>query len=113
VSKHDNDGLVNDPSQCPLWAGRLKAVRLCINYDLNKSGKDYAGLIAALERLGAKRACRSTWLLDTSSSERGVYDYLSPYLDKDDFYFSVVITQKPFWTRMFATGAAWINARWA
>lgn len=86
--------------------------RYCINYDLNKAGKDYSGLIKALEKLGACRACRSTWLLDTWLTEYQIHQTLDPYLDDDDCYFSVQITQKPFWTRLLTTGAIWLEARW-
>ena len=86
--------------------------RLCINYDLNKAGKDYSGLITALERLGASRACRSTWLLDTPLTEDRVYAVLAPHLDNDDFYLSVQIAQRPYWTRLMVAGANWLKARW-
>ena len=99
-------GEVNHPR------GGSDMIHLCINYDLNKAGKDYSGLIAALRHLGAKPACRSTWLLETNLTEVAVYWSVAPHLDADDFYMSVQIGKRPYWTRLLESGASWLRARW-
>lgn len=59
-----------------------------ISYDLNKSGKDYKGLISAIMGLGANLHCTdSYWLVACNQTSQQIYDKLKPYLDNDDHIF--------------------------
>ena len=57
-----------------------------ITYDLNKAGKDYAGLLPAIKSLSPewRKPLLSTWLVDTSLSAQQIYDRLERYIDSDD-----------------------------
>ncbi len=60
----------------------------CITYDLNKSGKDYKGVIQAIKDAGDQGYCnfgKSAWLVKTKlKSAQTVYSMIEPYLDSDD-----------------------------
>lgn len=59
-----------------------------ISYDLNKSGKNYEGLIKAIKAVGASCHCTdSYWLVSTDQSAEDVYKKLKPHLDDDDHIF--------------------------
>lgn len=45
-----------------------------ISYDLIKPEKDYPDLIAALERMGAKRVLLSEWMVRSQKTIREAYD---------------------------------------
>ena len=56
-----------------------------ISYDLNKAGKDYEGLIAAIKKYPDWCSpTKSYWLIATNNSAEQVYEYLRPHLDADD-----------------------------
>ncbi len=81
-----------------------------VSYDLNKAGKDYAGLYAALKTYDYFHLLDSTWLLYTVESAAQIWSKLSPYIDKDDSILIAEITSnnsgwlsKQAWT--------WINQR--
>jgi len=71
---------------------------LMIGYDLNKSGKNYEGLIDAIKALsrGWWHHLDSTWLVKSELTVSETRDTLKPYLDGDDELLVLRVT-----------GAAW------
>ena len=58
----------------------------CISYDLNKSGKDYKGLIEELKRSNSWwHYLKSTWLIYTNESASAIWDRISSHVDSDDY----------------------------
>jgi hypothetical protein len=55
-----------------------------VGYDLDKPGQDYHKLIAELQRLGAKRALESQWMLRSDMTCAGVRDHLQKFMDAND-----------------------------
>ena len=57
-----------------------------IGYDLNKSGKDYSGLISAIKGIanGYWHHLDSTWLVNTTMSASQIRDWLAANVDHDD-----------------------------
>jgi hypothetical protein len=56
-----------------------------INYDLNKPGQNYDGLINKIKSLGSwANPCKSCWLVSTSLSAKAVADVLKGYIDPGD-----------------------------
>lgn len=55
-----------------------------ISYDLNKTGKDYKGLYAAIEFFTYFHPLDSTWFVDTDWSAHQIWLRLKPHLDNDD-----------------------------
>ncbi|MCP3810080.1 hypothetical protein NLX78_22935 [Paenibacillus sp. Lou8.1] len=56
-----------------------------VSYDLNKAGKDYAGLYSAIKSCGPwMHKLDSTWLISTQKSAEEVYNILAPHIDSDD-----------------------------
>lgn len=60
----------------------------CITYDLNKSGKDYKGVIQAIKDAGDQGCCsfgKSAWLIKSSiKSAQAIYSMIEPHIDSDD-----------------------------
>ena len=59
---------------------------LQINYDLNKAGQNYTGLIEKIKTVGTSWAkpCESCWLVATTKSPNAVFELLKPYIDSND-----------------------------
>lgn len=57
-----------------------------INYDLNKAGQNYEGLINKIKAIANSWAkpCESCWLIATNKSTAEVYEALRPYIDSND-----------------------------
>lgn len=57
-----------------------------IDYDLNKTGQNYSGLIKKIEALGTSYAkpCKSCWLVATRKSPTEAYNELRPLIDDND-----------------------------
>ena len=57
-----------------------------INYDLNKSGQNYEGLINKIKTIanGYARPCKSFWLIRTNMTQQEVYNSLLPFIDQND-----------------------------
>lgn len=57
-----------------------------INYDLNKAGQNYEGLINKIKSIanGYASPCESCWLIHTNKSPNDVYDALRPHIDNND-----------------------------
>lgn len=64
----------------------------CVAYDLNNSGKNYDGLIQAIENYTNIKALYSTWFIKSNSSASDIYNNLSSYIDRDDHLFVVEIS---------------------
>lgn len=72
-----------------------------ISYDLNKSGKDYEGLIAAIKSYGTWcTPTKSYWLVVTTGSAKDIYNKLKPHLDNDD---------RIFIQRVMGDNAGWMS----
>lgn len=58
---------------------------LCVSYDLNAPGKNYARLIEAIKSYDNWwHYLDSTWLIITSQSPSAVRDHLSQFIDAND-----------------------------
>ena len=57
-----------------------------INYDLNRTGQNYEGLINKIKAIanGYARPCKSLWLIKTNMTQKEVYGALVPYVDQND-----------------------------
>lgn len=65
-----------------------------INYDLKRPGQNYDALHEAIKGCGSWwHYLGSTWLVDTNLNAKGIWDRLSPYVDKNDNMFIVSITR--------------------
>jgi len=66
-----------------------------IGYDLNKSGKNYDGLIAKIKEIsnGWWHNLDSTWLIGHAGRADKIRDALTPYIDKDDELLVVLLAK--------------------
>lgn len=82
-----------------------------VSYDLNKAGKDYAGLHAELKKTnGWYHLLDSTWLLYTSETANQIWGRLQSHIDKDDNILIAQITSNNAgW--LPKTAWEWLNAR--
>jgi hypothetical protein len=65
-----------------------------INYDLKRPGQNYEALYAAIKSCGDWcHHLGSTWLVDTSLDATGVWNTLSPHVDKNDFFLVIGVTR--------------------
>lgn len=59
-----------------------------VTYDLNKAGKNYDGLIKAIQAYGSYcKPQKSAWFIDTQETAAQVRDKLSKQIDSDDDLF--------------------------
>ena len=66
------------------WKGNLMAVHW-VNYDLNKTGQNYDGLIEYLTSIGAwAKPLKSSFLVDTNLSVSEVRDGAAKHIDSND-----------------------------
>lgn len=56
-----------------------------INYDLNKSGKDYEGLYKALRAFAHINAMDSVWFVKSNLGAQAIYDHLTKHIDANDY----------------------------
>jgi len=80
-----------------------------ITYDLNKEGKNYDGVYAAIKKLGKWwHYLDSNWLVETSSSASEIGSILNKEIDKDDSLLVVrVMNEHAGWLPQEAWD--WIN----
>lgn len=68
----------------------------CITYDLNKSGKDYKGVIQAIKDAGDQGCCsfgKSAWLIKSSiKSAQAIHSMIEPHIDSDDTCLVIEVT---------------------
>lgn len=67
-----------------------------LSYDLNKSGKNYDGLIDKIKSISTTwcTPCRSTWLISCAfTTSEALYAQLHPLMDSDDYIVIAAITK--------------------
>lgn len=62
-------------------------MKYIVTYDLRKPVQNYEALISVLKKLPAVHAMQSTWFVETSRSPQALYEYLEPFIDKNDLLF--------------------------
>lgn len=82
-----------------------------VTYDLVKE-KNYARLIAELERIGGAKLALSVWLVDQNMNAFDLRDHLMAFIDADDKLAVIEFSKKPAWVRAIKSGADWIAARY-
>lgn len=75
-------------------------MRYLVTYDLNKPGQDYTTLFEALDKLGAKRALLSTWVLRSDYTSAQIRDYLRRFIDANDRLLVGVLGDWAAWNTM-------------
>lgn len=67
---------------------------ILVTYDLNKPGKNYSGLYAALETISSDyiRPLESVWLFSTTKNAVDIYNFLGSALDSGD---RILVTEIP------------------
>ena len=63
----------------------------CVSYDLNKSDKNYDGLISAIQQYNCTKALCSTWFIKSNSSAQTIYDNLKEFIDSNDHLFVIEV----------------------
>lgn len=67
-----------------------------VTYDLRKEGQDYSGLIKALDSLTSHKYQLSAWLVKSSLTSQGLYNLLSPFIDKNDLILVIEVTTNKY-----------------
>lgn len=84
-----------------------------ISYDLNKSGKDYAGLIAKIKEIAGNywwHHLDSTWLIKHAGGSSVIRDALAPYIDNNDELLVVKCAQgDAAWKGFNTDGSKWLK----
>lgn len=82
-----------------------------IGYDLNKSGKDYDGLIAEIKSISGTwwHHLDSTWLVVTDLTAVQVRDRLAPHLDSDDELLVAKVCAPAAWKGFNESGSDWLH----
>jgi hypothetical protein len=82
-----------------------------INYDLNRPGQNYAGLIKAIEdAFPARWNClKSTWLVRSDSTSVKIRDHLLPHIDSNDKLFVSEVTRNCAWSGFPEAGSKWLK----
>jgi CRISPR/Cas system-associated endoribonuclease Cas2 len=83
-----------------------------VTYDLVKeeSSAAYKPLFDAIKKADCVKVQKSVWLLDDAATQREIYDYLFPHIDKDDRLMVVTVPFKPNWNVGLKGTKDWINA---
>jgi hypothetical protein len=58
--------------------------KFLVSYDLDKPGQDYPRIWKELERLGAKRALYSQWVMKSDWTAAQLRDYFRDFIDSND-----------------------------
>jgi hypothetical protein len=58
--------------------------RYLVTYDLKNPGKDYPALTKELERFGARRVLRSSWVVENDATAENMRDHFWKFLDSND-----------------------------
>lgn len=82
-----------------------------IGYDLNKAGKNYDGLIAAIKEVanGYWHHLDSTWIIHSESSAIDIRDKLAAHLDSDDELLVCKIGAPGAWQGFNDRGSSWLK----
>ncbi len=80
-----------------------------VNYDLNRPGQSYAGLISELENSpNWWHFLKSSWLIATFETPEQLWDRISPHIDKSDTVLIIeVVNRSAGWMSQEAWD--WIN----
>jgi hypothetical protein len=82
-----------------------------VGYDLNKSGKNYDGLIEKIKQISSDwwHQLDSTWLIVHGGTSINVRDALNPYIDKDDELLVVQLMKgDAAWAGFNKLGSDWL-----
>ena len=75
-----------------------------INYDLKLPGRDYSGLYSAIKACGVWwHYLGSTWLVDTNLTADGIWNKVSPHMDKNDYMLIIGVTKEFLLSRKSST----------
>lgn len=83
---------------------------MLVTYDLNKAGKNYAGLIAAIEAYTHCKTLKSAWFIQTSQTAVQVRDNLFRQMDGDDALVVVRFHKGDWATYVTQPVNDWLNA---
>ncbi len=80
-----------------------------VNYDLNRPGQNYAGLISELENSpNWWHFLKPSWLIATFETPEQLWDRISPHIDKSDTVLIIeVVNRRAGW--MSQEAWHWIN----
>ena len=84
---------------------------LMIGYDLNKSGKDYTGLINEIKANFSTywHHLDSTWLVLTDRTPVQVRDLLALHIDSDDEILVATVSAPAAWRGFNESGSKWLK----
>lgn len=84
---------------------------LMVGYDLNKTGKDYAGLIDAIKSTVDNwwHCLDSTWIVKTSLSPVELRDILRQHIDANDELLVAKLTGAAAWAGFNEECSAWLK----
>lgn len=82
-----------------------------ISYDLNKTGKDYTGLIARIKKLFGTwwHHLDSVWVVKTDYTAVEIRDDLKAHIDSDDELLVVKLSGEGAWCGFIDKGATWLR----
>jgi hypothetical protein len=82
-----------------------------IGYDLNKSGKDYKDLIAAIKDLSGSwwHHLDSTWIIVHNGTAVQIRDALKKHIDDNDELLVIKLATESAWTGFDANGSKWLK----
>lgn len=83
-----------------------------IGYDLNKSGKNYDGLIAKIKEVSVLwwHHLDSTWLITSNNGAVAIRDALRPFVDGDDELLVAAISKgNAAWLGFNTAGSNWLK----
>ncbi|MCP4360700.1 MAG: hypothetical protein GY796_22050 [Chloroflexi bacterium] len=82
-----------------------------IHYDLKRPGQNYNDLYEAIKSCGGWwHYLDSTWLVDTNLNANGIWDKLSPHVDKNDQVLVIGVTND-YQGWLSKDAWEWINSR--
>lgn len=81
-----------------------------IGYDLNKSDKDYDGLIKKIKEISGTwwHHLDSTWIIKTTKSAEEIRNLLSPYIDNNDELLVAHLSGEGAWKGFNEKGSKWL-----
>jgi hypothetical protein len=84
---------------------------LLVGYDLNKTGKDYSGLIAKIkgEVDNWWHCLDSTWIVKTSLTTVELRDRLKPYIDSNDELLVAKLSGSAAWVGFDEQCSKWLK----
>lgn len=83
--------------------------KFLVSYDLI-DGQDYTRIINELERLGAVRTQKSTYLVSvTTEAANGFLQHLRGFVDEDDLLMVVKMHERPRFTRAMRGTNDWVE----